>query len=267
MKIRYLSLVVLLFFSASVYAQSGSGRVIINRASDGVTEDVDSQILRGSMADFASVINMVVKLPGDVYLTVRQCGFASANYNRSTRTVTVCREMIEKSRLTVTSAYAGTLLPDEIEGAVRGLIWHIFLHEMGHAFLDGIAAMGKPEDNADFMAVLLTLPIQAAITDAVLGASAFHRSRLNWQHYGSQHALSDVRRANLACWYFGKMPNSLTAAMFASVDLPLSRKQQCRKEYEAQASAVFSIFGGLRAHQEATKLVDEMLSPLPPPNS
>lgn len=173
-------------------------------------------------------------------LEARECGGINAFYTRSTRTVTMCYEMANAVGHRLSERYeTSTNLPK----FHRDWTLFILFHEIGHMLLDGKAALGREEDNADLIAVYL-LP-QRSMQAALLAGIEFHapRSIPSLRAYADSHSVDGSRRVNIACWLYGKEPALYKDMLpvFTSIGMTPDRLQKCSAEYKKQSAALFHI--------------------------
>ncbi len=189
---------------------------------------------------FAKVFNSRFTKLRPAILEARECGSINAFYLRSTRTVTMCYEMANAVGFRLAERYETS--PD-LPKFHRDWTLFILFHEIGHMLLDGKAALGRDEDNADLIAVYL-LP-ERSMQTALLAGIEFHAPRNipSLRAYADSHSVDGSRRVNIACWLYGKNPALYKDMLpvFTSIGMTQDRLQKCPAEYRKQNAALFHI--------------------------
>lgn len=178
-------------------------------------------------------------------LEARECGTANAYFRRVSRTVVICYELAWQVGTQLAKVYGG--LPSYPKFH-RDWVWFVIFHEIGHLLLDGQATLGREEDNADLIAVYL-MP-ERALQSALFAVAELHAPKRlpSLREYAGTHSVDGTRRANIACWIYGKNPSQLQDMLpiLYSIGLSTDRLRDCPAEYTKQKVAVDRI---LRAYQ------------------
>jgi hypothetical protein len=178
-----------------------------------------------------------VRLPRILTLRLAGCdGVDNAWYDADDRTVTVCYEYLDAVRQRAPAATtADGVTP---EGALRGPLLEVFLHEIGHALFDQlrIPILGREEDAADQLAAVMLLHQSLrTVRDTVLGVAWMYAQdakgeRIDRAALANVHGLSAQRFYNLLCIAYGAEPE-LFADLVDKHYLPEDRAETCGDEF------------------------------------
>jgi hypothetical protein len=185
-----------------------------------------------------------IRLPRVVTLKLAGCdGDDNAEYVPEDLTVTVCYEYLEAVRKIAPAATT----PDGVtpDDAVRGPLFEVFLHEVGHALFDQlhIPILGREEDAADqFAAFALVHLNKQTARDTVVGvgwmyAQESKEATLSRGALADVHGLAGQRFYNLLCIAYGAEPR-LFADLVEKNYLPAERTEDCADEYGQVAYAI-----------------------------
>jgi hypothetical protein len=187
-----------------------------------------------------------VKLPGPLLLRFGECKAEEAWYDRDTRTVSFCYELVAHiQRIAPKRAQAG-VEPQEV---IVGSVVFSLLHEIGHAFVDmlELPVLGREEDAADQMAAYILLQLDKPLPRKLVGGAAWmweHEARSNKPDRGDLadvHSLSAQRFFNLLCMAYGSDPDTF-AFLTKKGYLPTERAGSCGYEYKQLIFAVKKVF-------------------------
>jgi cytochrome c len=240
-------------FSTSAQMQQYSGGLVVDVSTElSVTGTFEERHLAKLFKQTATSFNKNFVLPRDVTLQAKSCGRASAFFDAAASRIVFCTEMVTLAHRITTATWSSALAKDGVDRAFHSLVKHILHHEIAHVLLHGQPAFGKNEDNADFLAVYTMPNNDALVTNVLLGVLAMHRSEdfsLSASDYGAKHSISLVRRANIVCWYYGKMSTSPVVNYVSFTELPPDRRNGCKREYATQASAANVLLDKFRIAQ------------------
>jgi hypothetical protein len=125
-------------------------------------------------------------------------------------------------------------------GAVNSMV---FEHEFGHALINAydLPVLGREEDAADDLAVLLLIPAKAGdqfITDAAsFWAALSNRQRVpQLSDYADVHSFDLQRAFSMLCLLAGSSPEHFQEVAAMKV-LPDSRLASCRQEFKQKAQS------------------------------
>jgi len=190
-----------------------------------------------------------IRLPRVLTLKLAGCdGDDNAAYVPEDLTVTVCYEYLEAVRkIAPTTATLDGVTP---ENAVRGPLFEVFLHEVGHALFDQlhIPILGREEDAADqFAAFALVHLNRQTARDTVLGvgwmyAQEAKEATLSRSDLADVHGFAGQRFYNLLCIAYGAEPR-LFADLVEKNYLPAGRADDCADEYGQVAYAIRKLMG------------------------
>ncbi len=178
-----------------------------------------------------------IRLPRTLTLRLAGCdGDENAWYDAEDRSVTVCYEYLEAVRAKApTATTADGVTP---EGALRGPLIEVFLHEVAHALFEQlrIPILGREEDAADQVAAVMLLHHSLhTVRDTVLGVAWMYAQdakgeRIDRAALANVHGLSAQRFYNLLCIAYGAEPE-LFADLVDEHYLPEERAQTCTEEF------------------------------------
>lgn len=204
------------------------------------------QLVYGSrvLYDYTDYLNSLFVLPKDISINVQRCGEVNMYWDPVKENIAVCDEMIEE---------LGHLFADEQDRAafrqrVLFATSYFMFHEVGHALIQeyGVKALGKQEDIADQIAVLLLLGNDQVETVGA-GAAAFGRLAMARPKdvpvaFWDEHSLNEQRYYNLLCWVYGSNPDAFASLVSDNV-LPAERAARCPGEYADAVDGFNANFG------------------------
>jgi hypothetical protein len=190
-----------------------------------------SEFLRG----IVDHLNSLLALEEDIPIHVRECGTPNAFYDSSTRTVTLCYDLMADTAARFAEV---ELSSTEYQEAMSGAMTFILLHEIGHALIDVYDApsTGREEDAADNFATLLLLAQGYDGAKSVAFAAGFWATRIGSTPAWDEHSLDEQRVYNLLCYLYGSDPEAY-ASIVPSEVLPQERAERCPDEYAKIRSA------------------------------
>lgn len=217
-------------------------------------------VLRQSrMAErMAQLTEASLHLRRDLSVGFESCGKPNAFYDPQRSRVVFCFEMIELvAKLAQADGdFASRLDRPHFAKLVDGVVWGIFLHELGHAVIDidRVPITGREEDVADQFALYYSVKfLEPRDVPVVLPTIWFFRALGKNRDIAAsspeavkrlladEHSLDDQRTYNLACWAFGaNQTRGLSAAKF--VGLPEERARRCAGEYARLDDGIRSRF-------------------------
>jgi hypothetical protein len=218
----------------------------------------------------------VVRLPQRLTLKFDECvDEADASYEESTRTITICYELI----VHLQKAAPKETTPNGVtpRDAVLGPIIEILLHETGHALFHilKIPVLGREEDAADQVAAYLLLQFgKEAAVSTIRGAAYMYareaQEKLDPKALAGVHSLSAQRFYNIMCMAYGADPR-LFGELVDKELLPDERAEGCRAEYLQVDYAMRTLLG---PHIDRALAVSRKAewrgwrpAPLPPPGT
>lgn len=185
-------------------------------------------------------VNGLVSLPRQMLVFFDECGTANAFFNPKTGHITVCSELVTL----LDQTYSAMNLPRDVaRERIRGAMFFIFLHELGHALIHELQlpSTGKEEDAVDQFATLMLLENGQAGAEAAFSGALFFLAlgeakkgqELPWW---DEHSLEQQRFYNVACWLFGASPFEQLNLVTKGV-LPQARAARCGEEFSRMHSA------------------------------
>jgi len=177
-----------------------------------------------------------LRLPADLHIRSDACGGASRHpYDPSTKTVTICYEMIARI-LEIAKAQTDASDADRNQ-AILGTIVEDLFHETAYALFDlfDIPIWGRIDDAADRLTafVMMQFGEDNARTTILGSALFFNWSARSWtgKDFASTEAPEAQRFYNFLCIAYGGDPIAF-ANLKTNGALPEYRSAQCAKEYQ-----------------------------------
>ncbi|MBL8916788.1 MAG: hypothetical protein JNM17_39160 [Archangium sp.] len=197
---------------------------------------VDEKLLDTAVETVNSLV--VLKRPMLVYFT--ECGTPNAFFSRDTGNITFCSELV--ALLSKTMNGLG-LAPELAKERVRGALYFIFLHELGHALIHELQlpSTGREEDAVDQFATLMLLEGgaqggEAAFSGALFFLALGEAKKGQAIAWWDEHSIEQQRFFNIACWLFGAHPFERLTLVAKGV-LPPKRAERCGDEYASMRKA------------------------------
>lgn len=226
-------------------ADAGDFRVVYEKVKNPDYRQIQ-EIFRGThlLEETARALNEKLALPGDVAITLRECGAADATYEPEKRRISLCYELVD--------AFATLFLrdarrPEDAEragNAVGGATLFVLFHQAGHALVDLYQLAGATkEGDVDQIATLVLLgggkegegaALEGASTFLVEEEDAQARALLARLPFWSAHGFDQQRFFDILCWVYGRNPAGF-GALIEEGTLPEARAAGCPAEYEAVA--------------------------------
>jgi hypothetical protein len=159
--------------------------------------------------DLARMVNDLVPLKKDLIVLFKPYGKPTAFYSPDTDDITISGELIDL----LDQYYAGP--ETERAQSIRGALYFIFLHELGHALIQRLdfPFTGREEDVADQFAVMLLLQQGEDGERAVLSGAQFFYDLARERdksgqplQFWDEHSLEMQRFYNVVCWIYGANP-------------------------------------------------------------
>lgn len=221
----------------------GDFKVVYEKVKNQDFQEIQA-IFRGTqlLEETAKALNEELALPVDVTVALRECGTASASYDREAHRISLCYELV--------SAFADVFLrdarrPEDAEragAAVGGATVFALFHLAGHALIDlyQLPVEGREEEAADQLSTLVLLSGGKEGEGAALdGASTLlaqeddpaGKALLDKLPFWSGHGLSSRRFTDAICWVYGRNPAGFQDQVDAATLSP-ERAVGCPAEYE-----------------------------------
>ena len=196
----------------------------------------------------ASLVNSSLFLKSDIGVGIESCGQVNAFFSPQRHAILICAEFID---LMVKTARDDTdfmmkLPKEQFVKGIDGLLWGIFLHELGHAVIstNKVPITGREEDVADQFSVWYAVNFIDITKTPIVMPTIWFWSRLakardipsmseqqRRSFMSDTHSLDEQRIYNMACWVLGTGSNAgAKIAQFSG--LPAERAQRCPSEYD-----------------------------------
>lgn len=218
---------------------------------------IETEFKQDSLLEkLADGLSSELVLSSPIVLMLRECGQSNASFNRQSRELAICYELIEDMRQRAFKDYPFTQLIHGDAAAQRlaaqagqlvgGAFTFVILHELGHILINEfkLPITGREEDVADQIATYKALKSDdAALKILQGGVWFFSKTDLFYtrQHFADEHSLDPQRRFNIACWAFGK-DQRLFAPLAKKVGLTGEHARRCPSEYAQMARSLDQIF-------------------------
>jgi hypothetical protein len=182
-----------------------------------------------------------LRLPHTFSMTTVECGMANAFYAPTQRRIAICYEFVEA--IERAAPKPGEVSEFSYEEVVIGGLVRTTLHELAHATFDmlQVPVAGREEDAADQLAIYIALQFSPEVARTVVRGAAYVSKvwyGFSAPVYWDEHGTGLQRYYNMLCLAFGGMPDQFKEFVDKS-DLPRSRADNCRNEYE-QIRAAFA---------------------------
>jgi hypothetical protein len=181
-------------------------------------------------------LNKTVSLPQDLYLALEDCGEDDAFYDKETREVNVCHELLDRLQRQFAQE---TKSPARLRKMVLGTMTAILFHEVAHALIDilNLPATGREEDAADQFASLMLVAQKSDGEQMLLDTAKAWRLAARWSRlhrepiaYWDGHSTEGQRFYNCLCLLYGENPGKF-GYLVRNRTLPLDRAIGCSEEF------------------------------------
>jgi len=186
------------------------------------------------------------KLPYDVPIYVGECGIdqngypvVNAFYSYDDNFMIVCYELIDFHIMVYRELYPG-ISDEELIDYTQGGVYWIFVHELGHAFIDiyELPLLGPSEDTADAAANIILISegekginAIAAASDLFSYTAALEGESALENVFYDDHGLNIQRYMDMLCFVYGSDPNGWVF-LVADGYLTTERAQPCVTTFE-----------------------------------
>jgi len=175
-----------------------------------------------------------IALPFDIQVVFEECGAADAYYDNDTHEITVCYELIEGYYYLFSHRLKAKTARNE---AAKSATVSIFLHELGHALIDGweLPITGREEDAADQFATLWLINgmpegEQMALTTARSFKLFADLEKGEKKDYSDPHSPDGQRFYDTICLIYGHRPEKYEY-LVKNGTLPTERAFECEEDY------------------------------------
>lgn len=178
-----------------------------------------------------------IALPFDIQVVFEECGRIDSYYDDHSHKIVICDELIDAYH----DLFSGTLRTRTArDEAAQGAIVAMFLHEVGHALIDGwdLPVTGREEDAADQFSTLLLINgmpngDQIALDSARSFKVLADLEKGLEQDYSDPHSLDKQRFFNTICLVYGHRPEHYEY-LITNGTLPRERAFDCERDYARQ---------------------------------
>ena len=184
-----------------------------------ITTDRNQQIhdLVRATQFFENIIasyNDKFKLPYDVPVYVGECGEANAFWlGEEYNFMVICYELIDDHFVRFGEIFESDA---ELIEAVQGAVYWIFVHELGHGFIDiyELPLLGPHEDTSDTVASIILISEGPIGINSILAASTYFQSLAIEKDvdalliaFVDNHGLDIQRYTDMLCFIYGSDPS------------------------------------------------------------
>lgn len=193
------------------------------------------------LGELVNTVNQIIKTRDTVHVLVKPCGMENAFYQPQSKIIVYCLELKARADQRMQSAapaiQQGMVSQYSVMQGILGEQMFVVLHEMGHAIIDvnQVPTFGREEDAADMFAAVIML--ESDRPAAYFGALNFFGSNPRGSYtVGNrsmldEHGLPEQRKANLACWGYGRSPEKM-GSIVQHLGFDRSRLARCPGEYQ-----------------------------------
>ncbi len=196
----------------------------------------------GILQDLVAELNEVFIIPAQVKVQFAECGEANAYFSSEDMEISMCIELMEDMRTSLTEDY-----PDEEDrnAIVEGALTATFLHEVGHALVAvlELPITGREEDVVDQLSTWIL--VEADMAESVLSAAEIYylaEDSSDDETFADEHSLNRQRYFNMVCWVYGSDTEN-HEALLEEWELPEARAEQCESEYAQLSNSWVKLLG------------------------
>lgn len=173
-------------------------------------------------------------LPRELRVFHLPCGTDQAFYEAGQRRIRMCDELLEKIARVVHAEASASASEEEQLAQIRSTLIWMFLHEVGHAFIDifDLPVLGQEEDAADgFAALALVDAGEATMARLAVGYwEAVDSGSHDASDFADEHGLDLQRYYSGLCLVYGSDPESHQNIVEEGL-LSKERADTCQGEY------------------------------------
>jgi putative metallopeptidase DUF4344 len=179
-----------------------------------------------------------LRLPYPLLLKTDQCDQVNAFYQSSTRSLTLCYELVED----IIRSAPQTISEDGFitrQAAIVGTVVGVVLHEGGHMMFDmlDVPVFGREEDAADETASFIALQFNKDVARTIIKGFIYFHSRAQdpsvespMRVFSDEHGTPSQRMYNSLCLAYGGDPETFREFLVKGW-LPKKRAERCAEEY------------------------------------
>jgi putative metallopeptidase DUF4344 len=175
-----------------------------------------------------------IDLPFELQVVFKDCGGPDSYYDDDSHEIVICDELFDAyDEIFFSKAGTRTARDEEVKGTVVAM----FLHEVGHALIDGwnLPITGREEDAADQFSTLLLLHGTTGGDQMALdSARSFKLLALLEKgfekDYSDPHSLDDQRSYETICLVYGHRPERYEH-LIRNGSIPRERAFECEEHY------------------------------------
>lgn len=179
-----------------------------------------------------------LRLPHPLRLVTKQCGQVNAFYSPSSRSLTICYELVAE----IMDSAPQTVSEDGFitrQAAIIGNLIGVLLHEGGHMLFDmlDVPVFGREEDAADQTASFIALQFNKDVARTIVKGFVYFWARekdpavsASMSVWSDEHGMASQRMYSALCLAYGGDPK--TFQEFIDRDwLPKKRADHCDQEF------------------------------------
>lgn len=205
-------------------------------------EQLDREIREAKVLEKAAdKLNRTLILPHDITLRSKDCGVANAFYDPRDKSITFCYELMVHFFNLFRSAGD---TEDEANTRMTNAVNFIFLHELGHALIDGyeLPITANEEDAADRCSTFICIEElgDEGVDWVIAAAEGFYIQSQNREigkgSLADEHLLEEQRFFTSLCMIYGSNPSKYEYFVTKGF-LPEARAARCPTEYSRTAKS------------------------------
>jgi hypothetical protein len=179
-----------------------------------------------------------LQLPHPLRLLTRQCGMVNAFYSPSSRSLTICYELVAE----IMDSAPQTVSEDGFitrEAAIVGNLIGVVLHEGGHMLFDmlDVPVFGREEDAADQTASFIALQFNEDVARTIVKGFVYFWAReqdpaasASMSVWSDEHGKASQRMYSALCLAYGGNPQTFQEFINRGW-LPKKRADHCNQEF------------------------------------
>lgn len=212
-------------------------------------QEIQQDWKNGEVLDgFAKGIERMFILNDTLTLVGAECRQPNAYYMPDRKAIVFCLELVPYLADPLIRELGRSVPRERLGEVLGGALAFVMLHEVGHALIHlfNLPILGREEDAADQLSTFFILSEEKFSVQGISGALYFFRSQplfFTRQHLSGEHGLAPQRRANIACWAYGKDPVRFQWALRAANVSP-DRAVRCQQEYKQLDASVRQLLQG-----------------------
>jgi Putative metallopeptidase len=212
-------------------------------------QEIQQDWKKGELLEgFGSSIDRMFILNDTLTLVGAECHQPNAYYMPDRKAIVLCLELVPYLADPLIRELGRSVPRERLAEVLGGAVAFVMLHEIGHALIHlfNLPILGREEDAADQISTFFILSEEKFSVQGINGALYFFRNRplfFTRQHLSGEHGLAPQRRANIACWAYGKDSARFEWALRVA-NVSQDRAVRCQQEYKQLDASVRKLLQG-----------------------